>query len=392
LRLLYAAAVVTVTAFAPLGTAPQVPREHAALYDELLDRLDRFRVTLPYSPRRGATAFAAELLAANGNRGAALLEERTFAGAVLYLDRLQKMGLAGVTIQMPYPLLDEGFARSEDYWAFYRRLAGEIRRRKLKLLAKTGPVFTEPEISPLAPDYSGVSWDEYFAARTAIAARIAREIEPDYLTVANEPSTEAAVLRKTPQGPARYARFVGDTLRAMPRTRGRTLVGAGSGTWDAVAFVREMAKTPIDYVDLHIYPLGGRHADYLDRARQMARAARRAGKRAIVGEFWLYKAAASELTGAPTHVEMFGRDTFAFWSPLDQRMLETVAAFAAAEGIEYVSAFWSKYFFAGLDYDRYASQPPGALLRESDRQAAANILANVLTDTGKAYGRIATQR
>ncbi|HSL21971.1 MAG TPA: hypothetical protein VK886_10580 [Vicinamibacterales bacterium] len=370
----------------------RVPSEYETLYSELSSHLDRFSATIKSGASR--PLFAAELLPANGNRGEALLVEQTFPGTVLYLDRLQKMGLQGVTIQMPYPLLAPGYPRSEEYWKYYRRVAAEVRRRGLKLLAKSGLVFTEKEISPVMPDYSRVSWDEYLAARSQIAARIAAEIAPDYLTFLNEPSTEAMVLGKPAQPASRYRAFVRDTLGRI-RTRGgssRTLLGAGAGTWDNVEFIRTLAATRLDYIDLHVYPLASRGADFLERAREMARIARRARKRVVIGEFWLYKAAARELTGAPVHVEMFGRDTFGFWSPLDARMFETVAAFASAEGVDYVSAFWSKYFFASLDYERLGSYPPGSLLRESDRQAAQNILANVLSDTGRAYQRVATAR
>ena len=366
-----------------------IPREQQSLWDELSSRLDAFDA--PAGAKSGRRpAFAAELLAANGNRGEALLTPRAFEGTVLYLDRLQRMGLQGVTVQMPYPLLARDHPRSEEYWSFYRRLAGEVRRRNLKLMAKTGPVFTQPEISPVSPDYSELSWRDYLAARGAIAVRIARDIQPDYLTFVNEPSTEAAVLGKRPQPPEVYAAFIRRTVAAMGKHG--TLVGAGSGTWDNVAFVRAMAATPVDYIDLHVYPLASRAGNYLERGREMARLATRAGKRVVIGEFWLYKAAARELTGAPIQVSMFARDTFGFWSPLDRRMFDAVAAFAESEGIEYVSAFWSKYFFGALDYDRYSSQSPAALLRESDRVAAQNIVSNVLTDTGKAYSRIATSR
>jgi hypothetical protein len=374
----------------PGGTAPAVPEAFRALYAELvshLDALDRLLARRPSAARVEVT-FAAELLPANGNRGPQLLSEQAWPGTLLYLDRLQAMGLGGVTVQMPYPLLDPGFSRSEEYWAFYRRLGQEVRRRGLKLLVKNGPVFTDPEVSPLAPDYSRLGWDEYFAARTRLARRAAAEIAPDYLSIGNEPSTEMKVLGKTGFTEQRYVRYVDDTLRGL--RRGNTLVGAGAGNWDRPSFIARLSReTSLDYVDLHVYPLAGPAADYMARASAMADVARRSGKRVIVGETWLYKARASELAGAPIHVEAFGRDTFSFWAPLDQRLLRLMARFARTHGIEYLSAFWSKYFFAYLEHDAHGGLAPGELLREADREAARAIVAGRLSPTGTAYAEIA---
>jgi hypothetical protein len=382
-RKIIASAVLAGTA-AVLAAQDAVPPRYRALYRELDERLTRFEEGLPRRASGGSVTFAAELLYANGNRGEALLAPLAFRGAVLYLQRLQELGVGGVTIQMPYPLLDAAFPRSAEYWGFYGKLAAEIRKRGLKLLVKTGPVFTQSEISPVRPNYSKITWDEYLSARTRIAERISRELEPDYLTIVNEPSTEAAVLGKTPIGEARYVQFINDTLGRVSRTR--TLVGAGTGTWDRPSFVAAFAsQTGLDYIDLHMYPLASRGADYVTRAMEMAATARARGKRLIIGEFWLYKSAAQELGTSPIQVEIFARDAFGFWSPLDARLLRAVRRFAETNGIEYVSAFWSRHFFASLDQSKHASLSPGELLRASEREAARALLAGEVSPTGAAF-------
>lgn len=316
-NLLAGSAVLSILLASGGPTAPEdpIPLTFRPLHRELSDRLDRFESFVQRLPTRASAGvtFAAELIPANGNRGEALLAPQAFQGTLLYLARLQELGVRGVTIQMPYPLLSPRFPRSDEYWAFYRKLAAEIGRRGVKLLVKSGPVFTDPEISPVRPDYSRLTWDDYFSARTAIAVRIGREIEPDYLTIGNEPSTEMMVLGKSGLTEVRYTRFVNDTLRRL-RRKG-TLIGAGAGNWDNPAFIESLARdTALDYIDLHIYPLAGRTTDYLRRAVDMAAVVRANRKRIVIGELWLYKAGARELTGTPTHVAMFGRDTFGFWS------------------------------------------------------------------------------
>jgi hypothetical protein len=196
------------------------------------------------------------------------------------------------------------------------------------------------------------------------------------------------VLGKTGFTEERYVRYVDDTLRGL--RRGNTLVGAGAGNWDRPSFIARLSReTSLDYVDLHVYPLAGPAADYMARASQMADLARRSGKRVIVGETWLYKASPRELTGAPIHVEAFGRDTFSFWAALDQRMLRLMARFARLHGVEYLSAFWSKYFFAYLEHAAHPGLAAGALLREADRAAAAAIVAGRLSPTGTVYAEVA---
>jgi hypothetical protein len=258
----------------------------------------------------------------------------------------------------------------------------------MTLLVGTGAMFTDPAFSFVPVDYSGLTFEQLKAGRRQVAQLIVREIRPDYLTVGNEPTTEA---RNTGlqelRDPRRYAEMIRYILEGLEP--GPTLIGAGTGNWDDPAFIRLLAAIPeLDYIDLHIYPIV---RGTLQRAVELAQIARSRGKRVIVGEAWLYKVGAAEL-GRERWSEAFRRDVFSFWGPLDQKFLEVMVKLAQGQRIEFLSAFWSKYFFAYLEYTEETRRLPYPELRERvDRAAAQNILAGRLTPTGVRYRELITQ-
>jgi hypothetical protein len=366
-----------------------VPSAFAALHADLSATLDDFERHLDALPqRRTPVVFGGEVLPANSHRGDELLSEATYQGAVLYVDRLRALGAGGVTVAMDYPILTDGFPRSEEYWAFYRRLAGDVRSRGLRLHVKVGPLFPDREFSRVPVDYSGLTPDAYFRDRRRIARRIAAEVRPDYLSMANEPAAEAQILGFAIT-PERYLRFVNDTLAGMDRSV--ALVGAGSGNWDSPEYVQRFAReTSLDFIDIHVYPLAASGADYLRRAAEMADMATAAGKRVIIGEAWLYKAGRAELTGNPTAPGIFARDVFSFWAPLDSRFLQDLGRLASLKQIEYVSPFWTKYLFGYVEYDdRTASATPAQLTALVDQEVVRQLTAGGSSPTGEAYRDVA---
>jgi len=370
-----------------------IPEEHRNLYAGLEQNLQEFADYLDTRDEPGARLedgpvprFGAELITANAHRGEELLTESGYQGNLLMLQRLQELGVTGVTVQIAYPLLDPDFPRSGEYLAFYQRLAGEIKRRGLTLVAKNGPVFQQAEFARLQVSYDDLTVDRYFAGRLQHVRTIAREVRPDYLTIANEPSSEQTVtgLRF---GVPEYTRFVRDAVADLEGSG--VLIGAGSGTWDRPDYVQSFAaETDIDYIDLHIYPVYG---GYLRQAVQMADIARAHGKRVVVGEAWLYKSLGVEpgASLAATWAPAFGRDVYSFWQPLDSQFSGLLTRFARLERLDYVSLFWTKYLFAYADHDGATSaMTPMQLLTLGDRLAVTNMLRGQLSPTGVAYRKL----
>jgi len=334
----------------------------------------------------GSTVFAAELLPANGNRGDALLQPTTLAGVKLYLDRLQELGVQGVSVAISYPLLRPDFPRSAEYLKFFQGVAQEVHGRGLKLLVESGPVFPDPEYSRLQVDFSGLTTETYFQSKRDQLLLIAREVRPDYLAISGEPTTEQR-LTGLSLPPAEYAAFAQETADAIDRSTG-ILVGAGAGTWEDPAYVQAfVGDASLDFINLHVYPLRSPYDDYLQRAVDWAELATASGKKLVMGESWLYKASDAEV-GKP-YQEIFPRDVFSFWEPLDTRFIGAMADLAQYQRFDYVSLFWANYLFAYIDYDETPKGLSAVQLMASANQAASDsILADTFSETGLALQQL----
>jgi hypothetical protein len=380
--------VATATAEQTLPETAPVPEEYQALYASLEASLESFQDYLDQHSdgATGTTLFATELLPANGNRGDALLQPATMASVDLYLDRLQELGVQGVTVEISFPLLRPDFPRSAEYLRFFQEVAQEIHGRGLKLLVESGPAFPDPEYSRVQVDFSGFTTETYFQARREQLLLIAREVQPDYLSISGEPTTEK-MLTGLSFSPAEYTAFVQETVDDIDRSTG-ILVGAGAGTWEDPEYLRGFIASPsLDFIDMHVYPLKSADADYLLRAVDVAELAKASGKKLVIGECWLYKASPLEV-GKP-YQEIFPRNVFSFWEPLDIRFIEAMAGLAHYQGFEYVSLFWANYLFSYLDYDETPKNlSPVELMNRANQAASGSILAGTFSGTGQAFQQL----
>ncbi len=365
-----------------ISSNKEIPATYSNLYTTLDEELNAFTATLNTTNKTNVIK-GAELLTANTHRGADLLDRKAMAGNILYLDHLQEIGVKGVSVSLMFPVLLNDYPQSEEYWQFYKDLVAEIRRRDLVLHMDIGSVFKEREYSSIQVNYDEVSKEDYIEGKKQIAIRVLKELQPDYLTLVGEPDTEAAILGFTTSADE-YSRLVSQV--AQEAGASSTLLGAGSGTWDSIEFVEIFAQNPdLDYVDLHIYPLSNGITSYLEQAVKMTNIAKVNGKKVIIGEMWLYKAAPKDLVRGEASTDIFQRDPFSFWSPLDQKMLQTVYDMAEANGIEYVSPFWSQYFFSYLEYDSHKNKPYLQLQSQVNKDAVQNMLEGKISETGAFY-------
>jgi len=127
-------------------------------------------------------------------------------------------------------------------------------------------------------------------------------------------------------------------------------------------------------------------ADFVERAAEVAAAARERGMRVVIGEAWLYKATAQEIDQFIPYQDVYARDVYSFWQPLDIRFIEAIVEFALDEQLEYVSFFWCGFFFSYLEYDETIRDlSPVELYLRLNQAQYANIVAGTLTETGRAY-------
>lgn len=365
-----------------------VPYEYRALYAQLESRLNDFDSYLSArsSGERHKVTFAAELLLANAHRGEDLLAEKTFPAILLFLDRLQSLGVQGVKVAISYPILSSQFPQSNEYLKFYKRLADELKRRNMTMLVGAGLVFTDPTYTKVRVNYSGLTLPKYKQLKRQQLRTIIKEIRPTYVTIENEPPTEEEITGLKFQVKD-FTAVVQYALKGMDRAG--VLVGAGAGTWSDAAYIESLARnTNLDYIDIHLYPI---NRNYLERVLAFADIARSYKKKVVIGEACLYKSGESEIASgaAATSPNMFARDVFSFWAPLDEKFLDVLAKLARDKKIEFISPFWTKYFFAYLEYDEAKKRlPPAELLRLADMEASKNILAGQFSRTGLFYRQL----
>jgi hypothetical protein len=367
------------------SASAHVPAEFRALYDELDAALTAFDQSLDATGDYPVT-FAAELLTANGNRGTDLLNATNLSATRLWLDRLRALGVQGVTLSITYPILTSDFPNSAKYLEYYKTVAREVRQRGMKLSVEMGVAFPPP-FSTLNVNYRNITFEQFQVTNKQMVATVINELQPDYLNLGAEPDTAARITGwrelNTPQG---YTKFINYTLQDVPR--GKTQIGVGIGTWGNLDFVKRYVTNPaLDFIALHIYPVTG---DALPTAVAAADLAHQHNKRVIVDEAWLYKMSAREPpVSIAGNADIFRRDAYSFWAPLDQKFLALIAKLARAKKIEYVSIFWAQYLYAYLDYNPALSKLSYTDLMTRVNQAAAqNLVADKPSATGEFYRRL----
>ncbi len=350
------AVCLAATLFAAGGAGPvraEAPPEYADMYASLSSNLDSWQVVvnaLPPPAAGPAPVFSGHVLAANGNRGTALLASTTLPAVDLTLDRMKELGVGGVTVSVSFPLLNADYPNSASYLAFYETVAQHVRARGLALSVEQHIAFTGTPFSTIDFDFSLLPFAQFQSEFHTMAQLIIDHMEPDYLSLLSEPDTFASLTGYTQAGTPSGAVAMIETVVAGLQ-RGTTKVGAGSGSWlaNAPAYASAFAASSMDYISLHIYPIV---PNALSNAQAMIDAARAAGKPVVLDEAWMYKLGAGEPPPSDFNetAEVFKRDNYSFWSPLDARFLGLVQQFARKNGIAWAAPFWTTFFWAYIDY------------------------------------------
>jgi hypothetical protein len=362
-----------------------VPEEYRKMYTYLETALTGFESPLKSTGKKNThkVIFGAQLVPANGNRGRDLLKPEAIEDVQRYLDGLKDLGIQGVTVSVGYPLYTPGFPGYKEYASFYRQVAREVRKRDMKLCVESHVVFANTSLSDLRTSYTSLTFNTYKAAKREMVSAILRDMEPDYLDVGSEPDTEATLtgLREL-SDPLRYTEYLRQVTEGLDK--GRTKIMAGIGTWGNLAFATNIAKsTSIDALAIHVYPATERA---LGNAFAIAAIARENGKGIVVDEAWLLKSDRYLGGSSPGWAEMFRRDNFSFWIPLDQKFLAVMTRFSRAEGVEYLSFSGTGYFFAYLDYnEKSANRLYRDMSTLQNREVLANIKEGRRTPTGEYY-------
>lgn len=302
-----------------------------------------------YPVKNPSPKFLIDLMPANGNLGERLLERAAMTQVRRYLDGAALVNAPGVGLQIQFPLLDAGMMGQyavKEYLKFFAKVAQEVSDRGLLLYAETSPVFAGTRFSDVTVDYAGMSVTDYVQRRADMARLIVAEIEPDYLSLAHEVSTERMLTGVNIIDADMVAALHELALWSDSPTR----IGGGVPTWEGGDH-HGYAQAG-DFYNAHLYPVGtmGRasvHRSYLEAAI----ATLPLDTEIVIGETWLYKAHPWELVGGDpmersSHI--YARDYYDIWEPLDALFLQALYKLAQSAGISYINLFWSRHLFAYL--------------------------------------------
>lgn len=371
--------------------AAQIPAEYQQLYSNLNASLNSYDAYLSShsTGEKYPVIFGAELLPANANRVSDLLEPKAMQGVTVYLDRLQELGVQGATVSINYPVYTAGFPRYQEYVQFYKQVGSEVRKRGMKLSVETGVIFSNTEFSTSKISFAGLTFEKYKVEKKAMIAAIINDLQPDYLNLGAEPDTEYGLTgMKELNSPEKYTELINYILSDL--NRGSTKIGAGIGTWGNVEYVKKFAaNTTLDFIDIHVYPVFGK---CLENIVTISDIAREHNKKVVLDECWLYKASSPEAGSVAANAEIFKRDTYSFWAPLDQRFLAAMVKSARLKNIEYISPFWTNYFFAYADYSASTAKLSYTELTALvNSEASKNIVEGKYTTTGEYYRKLISE-
>jgi len=414
-----------------LPLSPRVPNEYTALYAELSQTMDNFEKVLDsqWDGHKGSGKFAAALSQANGNSTIGLLRSQSWSNIIAMLDTYQAMGVELIKLEIQYPILTPGFhsylsahppegmssydATVDNFIgypnSFYNKLTREIRSRGMAIWVEHGTIFSA--FTPTPPDdYFQTMRDQGIDAcrlrhrieRAAEAVLIATEIQPDYLTLITEPETQNAnfgffnengglVKLYDVEDWVAYVRYAaGEVLNAVSGTPLK--LGAGSGTWDTRVFIERFAALDeLDYIDMHIYPLKSLYANYLENVLQWDAYVKSIDpdKFCMIGEAWLWKASAQEVSSNIFTYLAYSRDVYSFWQPLDIQFLEILYKLMHAMDMGGVMPFWVAYYFSYLEYGTIPEDlSPVEIINYAGRQSLQNMKSGLRTATGDRFEEI----
>jgi hypothetical protein len=384
--------VVSLTA----QTAP-VPSVYQDLYNTLNTQIAGFQSAVSAGWNGSSYPYldAPQLAAANSDQYTALLAPYYYSVAVTeQLAELQALGANAVTVHINFPTFYRPFytyagnpALYQQFVSFYQQLARDIRARGMKIVVEAslgmpmaGNNFTEIQ------DYLGtLSWPEYVAGRAVNALAVAKLIEPDYMTVLTESDTEESVSGQTNLSTVTGVTGIVQEILTTLQQGGVTgvQVGAGVGTWtkNYTQYVQALAALPMDFVDMHIYPINN---GYFTAALTAAETIRAAGKQVGISECWDFKIRNTEL-GVLSMPATFARDPFSFWAPIDTAFLQAIVNFAKYQQLAFISPFWVDYFFNYLNYASVGSLAIDTIMTDSYTGASDAIMIGAFTSTGHAW-------
>ncbi len=383
---------MTLAAAATWAQDAPVPKKYQVLYAGIERQLGQFEAKIP-PPRHVSAPLRGALLASSPcELPPALNAESRRRATQQELDGFQRAGVELVVLDVCYPLLSPAFHDPRLVLEHYANLANEVRRRDLRLLVRHRALPASHGAIVASGHYVRMGKQHFLRGRYDELKSIALAIQPDYLTVLASPRDDSVNLKLTA---ADWRRYLQQAASGLQQELGDLTppLGAGLALWEDVKLLDTFAAvTGIDYVDVRAQlpvlaspTLLQRLIDWPERIRSID-----AGKRVLVSEAWLYKAAPTDPFRGKLDPSVLARGAYSFWSPLDIRFLQDVMRIARGHGIEAVAAAQPRYLFAYLDFfDPITFRASPRLLMElAERKAEQAMREDALSATGRAFGML----
>lgn len=242
------------------------------------------------------------------------------------VDAFKEAGVAQVDLNMGlFPWVSKDAAAIEKYDEVVRHIR-----------ASGMQVAINPQYSPLRHKVKDLA--EWRSVSLPIYGTIAERYKPETFVVVHEPTTMSARMRSraTPEEWAAYAR---EATRIVKERSPKSRIGAG-GLDTEERYYNAFAELPeIDVMTLDIYNLRN-----LPTFQQMVQTAKKRGKGVYIEETWRppYFTRAFGQTLDRIAVKNVGDRSF---EDLDVKWIRTIAAWAAANGVEAITPVWMQTFF-----------------------------------------------
>jgi len=247
----------------------------------------------------------------------------------------------------------------------YGMLAAHIHAQGLQLSLN-------PEYTP-STDGRLDAFAQWKTEALAAYPAMVQTFQPDVFVVVHEPTTMSGRMGLS-VSPDEWADFAQATTQVVKAASLAIRCGAGGLSFEQQYLRAFIALPTLDIFTVDIYNLGGipTYTDLLNSAKA-------SGKAIVVEETWR-TTDASATNGTPG--ELVGNGMFA---ALDSKWLDTLAHYAAVQGVETITPFWSVTFF------RYVPEGGNGLDPRYTQQVIAAIQAGERTDTFNTYAAIIAQ-
>jgi len=408
--------ILTLSVAAFCQAPPQPPPEYQGLYSVLNGDLAAFNTTLGgmWSGATYPVLYGGNLSNANSNQGPSLLN---YGQPTLQIQAMKALGAQCVVVQVGFPLLyppfydflatQPGFQNLTyaDFANLYQAIAQDVHAAGLKLVVEANNLLSNDAQAgwgvATAPYYLTLDWPTFQAARAQHTLNVATVMQPDYLVVMQEPTSEATQTGQpnlnTVSG---AASLVNTVLTALAPVRANLLVGAGvpNDQYGAQGFVESFGGIDcstsqpcvnppgLDFIDLHVYPVNQvQYQNFLQNALTIVSTAQLAGKPMSMTECWMWKMRDTEY-GTISFDITRGRDPFSFWAPLDTYFLQTMQNLANYAQMLFMVPEGPDYMFAYQQFNSTTKNwPPSQILSEETTLSGQATQTATYTYTAMSY-------